>query len=53
MTTAYDQLRDTFTRLSRLSHLSAITGWDMQTQMPSGRLAPKPYLNSVFSCTKR
>jgi carboxypeptidase Taq len=36
MTTAYDQLRDTFTRLSRLSHLSAITGWDMQTQMPSG-----------------
>lgn len=36
MTNAYQHLRDTFTRLSRLSHLSAITGWDMQTQMPAG-----------------
>ncbi|WP_278809857.1 carboxypeptidase M32 [Obesumbacterium proteus] len=36
MTNAYQHLRDTFTRLSRFSHLSAITGWDMQTQMPAG-----------------
>ncbi len=34
MTTAYSQLRTTFTRLSRFSHLSSIAGWDMQTMMP-------------------
>ncbi|MGC6387074.1 carboxypeptidase M32 [Ewingella sp. S1.OA.A_B6] len=35
MTTAYSQLRATFARLSRFSHLSAIAGWDMATMMPS------------------
>ena len=35
MTTAYSQLRATFTRLSRFSHLSSIAGWDMQTMMPA------------------
>ncbi|WAT02479.1 carboxypeptidase M32 [Rouxiella chamberiensis] len=34
MTTAYSQLRATFTRLSRFTHLSAVAGWDMQTMMP-------------------
>jgi len=34
MTTAYKQLRTTFTRLSRFGHLAAISGWDMQTMMP-------------------
>lgn len=34
MTTAYQNLRTTFTRLSRFGHLSAIAGWDMQTMMP-------------------
>ena len=34
MTTAYQQLRHTFTRLNRFSHLGAITHWDMQTMMP-------------------
>jgi carboxypeptidase Taq len=34
MATAYSQLRATFTRLSRFSHLSSIAGWDMQTMMP-------------------
>ncbi|AIN20037.1 MULTISPECIES: carboxypeptidase M32 [Yersinia] len=40
MTTAYQHLRATFTRLSRFEHLSAIAGWDMQTMMPpKGNLA--------------
>ncbi|WP_186369367.1 carboxypeptidase M32 [Yersinia bercovieri] len=40
MTTAYQHLRATFTRLSRFEHLSAIAGWDMQTMMPpKGSLA--------------
>ncbi|MBS0055837.1 carboxypeptidase M32 [Yersinia sp. Marseille-Q3913] len=40
MTTAYQHLRATFTRLSRFEHLSAIAGWDMQTMMPAkGSLA--------------
>lgn len=34
--TAYGQLRALFTRLSRFDHLSAISGWDMQTMMPPG-----------------
>lgn len=34
MTTAYSQLRTTFARLSRFSHLSAIAGWDMAAMMP-------------------
>ncbi|MFZ4832113.1 carboxypeptidase M32 [Rouxiella sp. Mn2063] len=34
MTTAYSQLRATFTRLSRFEHLGSIAGWDMQTMMP-------------------
>lgn len=34
MTSAYQQLTQTFQRLSRFSHLSAIAGWDMQTMMP-------------------
>ncbi|WP_431222382.1 carboxypeptidase M32 [Serratia sp. L9] len=34
--TAYDQLRALFTRLARFAHLSAISGWDMQTMMPPG-----------------
>ncbi|CBY27278.1 carboxypeptidase [Yersinia enterocolitica subsp. palearctica YE-P4] len=33
MTTVYQSLRTTFTRLSRFEHLSAIAGWDMQTRM--------------------
>lgn len=36
MTTAYSQLRSTFARLSRFSHLSAIAGWDMAAMMPPG-----------------
>ncbi|WP_260864474.1 carboxypeptidase M32 [Citrobacter sp. Marseille-Q6884] len=32
----YQQLTRTFQRLSRFSHLSAITSWDMFTMMPSG-----------------
>lgn len=40
MTTAYQHLRATFTRLSRFEHLSAIAGWDMQAMMPpKGSLA--------------
>lgn len=40
MTTVYQSLRTTFTRLSRFEHLSAIAGWDMQTMMPpKGNLA--------------
>lgn len=34
--TAYSQLRALFTRLARFDHLSAISGWDMQTMMPPG-----------------
>ncbi|HGM5489434.1 TPA: carboxypeptidase M32 [Serratia fonticola] len=34
--TAYGQLRALFTRLARFDHLSAISGWDMQTMMPPG-----------------
>ncbi|ARJ43608.1 carboxypeptidase M32 [Pantoea alhagi] len=34
MTSAYQQLTQTFQRLSRFGHLSAIAGWDMQTMMP-------------------
>jgi len=34
MTTAYSNLRNTFARLSRFSHLSAIAGWDMAAMMP-------------------
>ncbi len=34
--TYYQQLTQTFQRLSRFSHLSAIAGWDMYTMMPSG-----------------
>lgn len=34
MTSAYQQLTQTFQRLSRFGHLSAIAGWDMQTIMP-------------------
>lgn len=33
---AYEELRKLFTRLSRFDHLSAISGWDMQTMMPPG-----------------
>jgi len=33
---AYQELRALFTRLSRFDHLSAISGWDMQTMMPPG-----------------
>lgn len=33
---AYQELRKLFTRLSRFDHLSAISGWDMQTMMPPG-----------------
>ena len=33
---AYQALTERFQRLARLSHLSAIAGWDMQTMMPSG-----------------
>jgi carboxypeptidase Taq len=33
---AYEELRAIFTRLSRFDHLSAISGWDMQTMMPPG-----------------
>ncbi|MBV4366883.1 carboxypeptidase M32 [Erwinia phyllosphaerae] len=36
MSSAYADLTRTFTRLSRFSHLSAITGWDMMTMMPPG-----------------
>ncbi|MGE9550124.1 carboxypeptidase M32 [Erwinia amylovora] len=36
MSSAWDNLTKTFTRLSRFSHLSAITGWDMMTMMPPG-----------------
>lgn len=36
MSSAYANLTKTFTRLSRFSHLSAITGWDMMTMMPPG-----------------
>ncbi|WP_318363051.1 carboxypeptidase M32 [Enterobacter sp.] len=32
----YQQLTRIFTRLSRFSHLSAMTGWDMFTMMPPG-----------------
>ncbi|MDA5547807.1 carboxypeptidase M32 [Yersinia massiliensis] len=35
MTTAYQHLCKTFTRLSRFEHLSAVAGWDMQTMMPA------------------
>ncbi|WP_241648570.1 carboxypeptidase M32 [Rosenbergiella collisarenosi] len=34
--TAYQALTERFQRLSRLNHLSAIAGWDMQTMMPHG-----------------
>lgn len=34
MSSAYQQLTQTFQRLSRFGHLSAIAGWDMQTMMP-------------------
>jgi len=34
VTSAYQQLTQTFQRLSRFGHLSAIAGWDMQTMMP-------------------
>lgn len=34
--THYQQLTQTFQRLSRFSHLSAIAGWDMYTMMPPG-----------------
>ncbi len=34
--TYYQQLTQTFQRLSRFSHLSAIAGWDMYTMMPAG-----------------
>ncbi|WP_168195838.1 carboxypeptidase M32 [Nissabacter sp. SGAir0207] len=34
MTSAYQHLHRTFSRLSRFGHLSAIAGWDMQTMMP-------------------
>lgn len=33
---AYQALTERFQRLSRLDHLAAIAGWDMQTMMPSG-----------------
>lgn len=33
---AYQELRTLFTRLSRFEHLSSISGWDMQTMMPPG-----------------
>ncbi|WON78657.1 carboxypeptidase M32 [Serratia sp. UGAL515B_01] len=33
---AYEELRTLFSRLSRFDHLSAISGWDMQTMMPPG-----------------
>lgn len=33
---AYQELHRLFTRLSRFDHLSAISGWDMQTMMPPG-----------------
>lgn len=36
MINAYTHLRQRFQRLSRLDHLSAIAGWDMQTMMPTG-----------------
>lgn len=36
MTSAYQHLTNTFQRLSRFGHLSAIAGWDMQTMMPAG-----------------
>lgn len=36
MSSAYANLTRTFQRLSRFGHLAAITGWDMQTMMPSG-----------------
>ncbi|WP_370547514.1 carboxypeptidase M32 [Edwardsiella tarda] len=36
MTNAYQHLEHTFQRLARFGHLSAITGWDMQTNMPAG-----------------
>ncbi|WP_241622901.1 carboxypeptidase M32 [Rosenbergiella australiborealis] len=36
MMNAYHSLTERFKRLSRLEHLSAIAGWDMQTMMPSG-----------------
>lgn len=32
----YSQLTQLFQRLSRLDHLAAINGWDMQTMMPAG-----------------
>lgn len=36
MSSAYENLTRTFTRLSRFGHLSAIAGWDMFTMMPPG-----------------
>ncbi|EXU76853.1 carboxypeptidase M32 [Erwinia mallotivora] len=36
MSFAYTNLTRVFTRLSRFSHLAAITGWDMMTMMPPG-----------------
>ncbi|WP_428946185.1 carboxypeptidase M32 [Pantoea sp. FN060301] len=36
MSSAYENLTKTFTRLSRFGHLSAIAGWDMFTMMPPG-----------------
>lgn len=36
MSSAYTNLTRVFTRLSRFSHLAAITGWDMMTMMPPG-----------------
>lgn len=36
MSSAYTNLTQIFTRLSRFGHLAAITGWDMMTMMPPG-----------------
>ncbi|MCX8956015.1 carboxypeptidase M32 [Erwinia psidii] len=36
MSSAYTNLTQVFTRLSRFDHLAAITGWDMMTMMPPG-----------------
>ncbi|KGT88876.1 peptidase M32 [Erwinia typographi] len=41
MSSAYENLTRTFTRLSRFSHLSAISGWDMMTMMPPGGSAAR------------
>ncbi|MFU9137390.1 carboxypeptidase M32 [Erwinia tasmaniensis] len=41
MSSAYENLTKTFTRLSRFGHLSAIAGWDMMTMMPPGGSAPR------------